>query len=88
MDKNYWRNRFCFILLNEIGLFPLENSFVEVQLNDKSQGIYLLIQKTDDYTDQIDSPLLLRREQKGERAAAGQGLAELFVKIRHVRQSA
>jgi len=67
MDKNYWRNRVCFILLNRIGLFPLYNEFSEVSINGETQGIYLVQQKVDDYATNIaNTPLLLRRTQSND----------------------
>lgn len=60
MDRNYWRNRFCFLMMDEIDLFPLQSSFSEVVINEESQGIYLVIQKPDDYTKSIESPVLIR----------------------------
>ncbi len=62
MDHNYYRNRLSFLLMDQLDLFPLRNQLTEVQVNGQTAGIYLALQKVDDYTDAIDSPLLLRRE--------------------------
>ncbi len=62
MDHNYYRNRLSFLLMAELDLFPLRNQLTEVRVNGETAGIYLALQKVDDYTDAIDSPLLLRRE--------------------------
>jgi len=66
MDRNYWRNRFCFLLMKDIGVFPLINYYTELRLNGKTQGTYLLIQKPEDYVRSADSPLLLRTNYEGK----------------------
>ena len=65
MDQNYYRNRLSFLLMEEVGIFHLENHFAEVRINGKSAGIYLAIQKPEDYIRSLDSNLLARREYKG-----------------------
>lgn len=62
MDKNYWRNRWSFMAMKHIDLFPLYNAYSEFQINDNSMGVYLMLQKADDFTRQIHSPVLVRRE--------------------------
>ncbi len=62
MDKNYWRNRFAFILLDQLDLFPLYNTFSEVKINGNTQGVYLLVHKAESYASLVlESPLLVRR---------------------------
>lgn len=65
MDRNKWRNRLAFITMKKMGIFPLKNNFAEVRINGKTQGIYLAIQKPEDYVRSLHSPLLLRREYDG-----------------------
>ena len=65
MDQNYYRNRLSFILMEKIGIFHLENYFSELRINGKSAGIYLAIQKPEDYIRSLDSNLLARREFMG-----------------------
>jgi spore coat protein H len=65
MDQNYYRNRLSFLLMEKIGIFHLENAFTELRINGKSAGIYLAIQKPEDYIRSLNSPLLTRREYKG-----------------------
>jgi spore coat protein H len=62
MDKNYFHNRLCFDLLKSLDLFPLQYKFAEVRINDSSQGIYLILQRPQDWSKKIaDSPFILRR---------------------------
>ncbi len=62
MDKNYWRNRFSFIVLHHLGLFPLYNNYAEVKVNKTSQGVYLVMEKPEDYISSfLHSPLIARR---------------------------
>ena len=65
MDKNYWRNRFSFIIMNDLGIFPLHNQFAELRINDESRGIYLMVEMPDSYSIRKDSPILMRRKENG-----------------------
>jgi len=62
MDKNYFRNRLSFLLMEKIGIFPLQNYYSELRINDNTAGIYLAIQKPEDYIRSKKSTLLVRRE--------------------------
>ena len=67
MDKNYYHNRLSFDLLRTIGLFHLQYTFSEVRINGQSQGIYLILQRPQDWAlKDIGSPYLVRRG-RGER---------------------
>jgi len=65
MDRHYYRNRLSFLLMERIGIFPLKNDFAELRINGKSAGLYLAIQKPEDYIRSLGSPLLVRREYEG-----------------------
>lgn len=65
MDRNYYRNRLSFLMLDRIGIFKLQNKFTELQINGRSAGLYLAIQKPEDFIHSLDSPLLVRREYEG-----------------------
>ena len=65
MDQHYYRNRLSFLLMEKIGIFKLENTFTELRINGRSAGLYLAIQKPEDYIRALNSPLLTRREYKG-----------------------
>ncbi len=62
MDRNYYHNRFSFDLLNILGLFNLQYAYSEVKINGKSQGIYLILERPQDWAlkDQ-KSPYIVRR---------------------------
>ncbi len=62
MDKNYFHNRLCFDLLAELKLFQLQYKYAEVKINGDSQGIYLMVQRPQDWSKKIaESPFILRR---------------------------
>jgi spore coat protein H len=61
MDKNLWRNRWSFLCMDQLGLFPLFNSFCKVWINDEPQGIYLLVEKPQQLQSRLQSPYMLRR---------------------------
>jgi spore coat protein H len=62
MDKNYFHNRLCFDLLGELDLFHLEYKYAEVKINGNSQGIYLMVQRPQDWSKKVaNSPFILRR---------------------------
>ena len=61
-DKNYIRNRLAFGLMKEIQLFELFYSFCEIRINETSEGIYLLIERPQDWAlKKKNSPMVLRR---------------------------
>ncbi len=61
MDKNYWRARLCFLLMKKLGIFPLSNQYTELRINGQTQGIYLMLQKPEDYCRSMGVDLLVRR---------------------------
>lgn len=62
MDKNLWHNRWAFMNMEKIGIFPLFNSYCTLWINDQPQGIYLLVEKPRHYTaGQARSPYMVRR---------------------------
>lgn len=61
MDKDLWHNRWAFINLNELNLFPLFNTYCKLWINDQPQGIYLLVEKPSHSSARIKSPYMLRR---------------------------
>jgi spore coat protein H len=62
MDRNYFHNRLSFDLLNTLGLFHLQYAFSEVKINGKTQGIYLILQRPQDWAlKDKDSPYIVRR---------------------------
>jgi len=65
MDRNYYRNRLSFLLMERIGIFHLENDFAELRINGNSAGLYLTLQKPEDYIRSLESTLLVRREYGG-----------------------
>ena len=62
MDRNYYRNRLSFLLMERIDIFHLQNDFAELRINGNSAGLYLAIQKPEDYIRSLGSTLLVRRE--------------------------
>ncbi|NJN41078.1 MAG: hypothetical protein HC811_01340 [Flammeovirgaceae bacterium] len=61
MDHNLWHNRWAFLSMSKLGLFPLYNSFCKLWINDVHQGIYLLVEKPSSFTDDVGSPFTIRR---------------------------
>ncbi len=64
MDKNLWHNRWSYVILAELGLFPSMQSFCTVTINDTPQGIYLLVEKPQHATELLQSPYTIRRGVK------------------------
>ena len=63
MDKNHFRNRLSYLLLSEMGIFNLSSGYANVLLNDRNEGIYLFIQRPQDWAiKEIGSPYILRRD--------------------------
>ena len=62
MDKNLWHNRWAFLCMARFDIFPLDNIFCTLWINDQPQGIYLLVEKPRHYTNgKIKSPYMIRR---------------------------
>jgi spore coat protein H len=61
MDKNLWHNRWSFLMLSRLGIFPPFNSYCTVWINDQPQGIYLLVEKPQAAMQQFNSPYMIRR---------------------------
>jgi spore coat protein H len=61
MDKNLWHNRWSFLMLSRLGIFPPVNSYCTVWINDRPQGIYLLVEKPQAAIGQFKSPYMIRR---------------------------
>ncbi len=62
MDKNLWHNRWAFMNMAKVGIFPLFNTYCTVWINDQPQGIYLLVEKPRHYTaGDAKSPYMIRR---------------------------
>ena len=62
LDLYYFHNRLSFLLMEELGIFPLYNSFAEVSINGESQGIYLILEHPEQhFLKQQKADLILRR---------------------------
>lgn len=82
MDKYYFRNRISFGMLREIQLFDLFFSFSEFRMNDETQGIYLLLERPQDWALlRNHSPCIIRRgfDQKIEELKSGKGVGKAEV---------
>jgi len=77
MDKNYLSNRFAFGLLSKIELSGLFYAYGEVQINNKTEGIYLFIERPQDWAlKKENSPFVIRRgyDQKISKLNSTRGL--------------
>ncbi len=62
MDKYYIRNRLAFGMMEKIGLFHLFYGYAEIAINDNSEGIYMLLERPQDWAiKKKNSPLVIRR---------------------------
>lgn len=62
MDKNLWHNRWAFLNMARLDIFPLINVFCTLWINDQPQGIYLLVEKPHYYSSgKGKSPYMIRR---------------------------
>ncbi len=62
MDKNLWHNRWAFLNMAQLNIFPLFNTYCTLWINDQPQGIYLLVEKPRHYTaGDAKSPYMIRR---------------------------
>jgi spore coat protein H len=62
MDKYYSHNRIAFEMMRREGLFDLFFTFCEVRINGQSEGIYLVMERPEDWAIKREkAPLMLRR---------------------------
>lgn len=62
MDRNYVRNRLAFGMMEEIGLFKLFYAYAELKINNQSEGIYMILERPQDWAmKKKNSPLVIRR---------------------------
>lgn len=61
MDKNLWHNRWSFLTMATLGIFPVFNTYCTVWINNSPQGIYLLVEKPQYATAGLKSPYTIRR---------------------------
>ena len=62
MDKYYVRNRLAFKMMEKIDLFELFNTYSELRLNGNSNGIFMIVEKPDEWAmHKKNSPLIIRR---------------------------
>ena len=62
MDRNYYNNRLAFEMMEISGLFDLFYSFCELRINDQTEGIYMIVERPEDWAIKVkDSPLVIRR---------------------------
>jgi len=62
MDDHYFKNRLAFELMQKIQLLDLFYAYTDLRINGKSEGIYLILERPEDWAlKHNDSPLLIRR---------------------------
>ena len=62
MDKNYIRNRLAYGMMEEIGMFHLFYGYANLEINNQSEGIYMILERPQDWAMKIkNSPLVIRR---------------------------
>jgi len=62
MDQYYCRNRVAFEMMEKIGIFNLFYSFCNLSINGKSEGVFMAIERPEDWAfGKENSPLVLRR---------------------------
>lgn len=62
MDKYYCRNLLAFRMMEEVGIFDLFYSLCELRVNDRSEGIFMIIEQPEEWAlTKENSPLVIRR---------------------------
>jgi spore coat protein H len=62
MDKYYCRNRLAFEMMEALGIFDLFYSFCELRINDRSEGVFMIMETPENWAlREKKSPLVLRR---------------------------
>ena len=89
MDQYLWHNRWAFLSMSELQIFPLFNTFCKVWINDHHQGIYLLVEKPNYYMDKVGSPYMIRRgyDHKIDKAYSNRDTKHEIKKLRKQYES-
>ena len=62
MDQYYCRNRLAFEMMDTLGIFKLFYSFCELRINGKSEGVFMILERPEDWAlKEKSAPLVLRR---------------------------
>lgn len=62
MDKDYVNNRLAFEMMGVCGIFDLFYSFCELRINDHTEGVYMVIERPEDYAlKKMNARILIRR---------------------------
>ncbi len=62
MDQYYCRNRLAFEMMDTLGIFGLFYSFSELRINGNSEGVFMILERPEDWALKgKSSPLVLRR---------------------------
>lgn len=62
MDKYYCQNHLAFKMMDMLGIFHLYHSYCEMDINGRSEGIFMVLERPEDWAlKEINSPLVIRR---------------------------
>jgi spore coat protein H len=62
MDRYYCRNRLAFEMMDSLGIFDLFYSFCELKINGNSEGVFMIVERPEDWAMKgKQSPLVIRR---------------------------
>jgi len=84
MDRNYIKNRLSFGMMGKLGLFQLFYTYCEIVINEKTNGIYLIIERPQDWAlKSKDSPLIIRRgfNHEIEKIKTGKKVNKVTIKM-------
>lgn len=73
MDRYYCKNRIAFEMMEMLDLFDLYYAFCDMRINGKSEGVFMIIERPEDWAFKVkNAPFLLRRgsDQKIEEIKA------------------
>ena len=65
MDKDLWHNRWAYMMMDSLGIFPLYSTYCKLKINGEPQGIYLLVEKPVHAAKRLESPYMVRRGMEG-----------------------
>lgn len=64
-DTAYINNKIGWALAKELGLSTVKNTYVELVINGRSQGLYLALQKPTKVAKKLKSGIIIRRREEG-----------------------
>ncbi len=77
MDREYINNRLAFEMMEKVNLFKLYYTFSEIKINDQSEGVYMIVERPQDWAIKRNSSMMLIRRGYNEKVDKHEAAADI-----------